>query len=83
MKAADCMAPVADPFDAVGNRTELRASIGTTLDFKNNYTYDKLRRLTDVVQAGQSGGKVDRQKQRCQESLFGKLHCIFIYLSAS
>ena len=43
-------------FDAASNRTELRATVGSTPDFKNNYTYDKLRRLTDVVQTGQAGG---------------------------
>ena len=43
-------------FNAASNRTELRATVGSTPDFKNNYTYDKLRRLTDVVQTGQAGG---------------------------
>jgi hypothetical protein len=43
-------------FDAVSNRTELRATIGSTPDFKNTYTYDKLKRLTDIVQTGQAGG---------------------------
>ena len=43
-------------FDAASNRTELRATVGATPDFKNNYTYDKLRRLTNVVQTGQAGG---------------------------
>lgn len=43
-------------FDAANNRTELRATVGSTPDFKNNYTYDKIRRLTDVVQTSQAGG---------------------------
>jgi hypothetical protein len=40
----------------VGNRTELRAVHGTTNDFKNTYTYDKLRRMTEVTQTSQPGG---------------------------
>jgi hypothetical protein len=43
-------------FDAMNNRTELKASIGSTLDFKNTYQYDQLQRLTDIIQQGQSGG---------------------------
>jgi RHS repeat-associated protein len=43
-------------FDAMNNRTELKASIASTLDFKNTYQYDQLQRLTDLVQQGQSGG---------------------------
>jgi RHS repeat-associated protein len=43
-------------FDAMNNRTELKATIGSTLDFKNTYQFDKLQRLTDIVQQGQSGG---------------------------
>jgi YD repeat-containing protein len=43
-------------FDSVGNRTELRGVHGTSNDFRNTYTYDKLRRLTDVTQTSQPGG---------------------------
>jgi RHS repeat-associated protein len=43
-------------FDAMNNRMELKATIASTLDFKNTYQYDKLQRLTDIVQQGQSGG---------------------------
>jgi len=43
-------------FDVMSNRTELKATIGSTLDFKNTYQYDTLQRLTDIVQQGQSGG---------------------------
>ena len=43
-------------FDVVGNRTELRASGSGTLDFRNIYSYDKLNRLLEVVQANQVGG---------------------------
>ncbi len=49
-------ASLAQSFDSAGNRTELRSTLGTTADFKNTYTYDKLRRLTDVVQTSQTGG---------------------------
>jgi RHS repeat-associated protein len=47
---------LAQAFDAMNNRTELKATITSTLDFKNTYQYDKLQRLTDIVQQGQSGG---------------------------
>ncbi|MFN7731632.1 MAG: hypothetical protein ACK5OB_07010 [Pirellula sp.] len=40
----------------MNNRTELKTSIGSTLDFKNTYQYDPLQRLTDLVEQGQSGG---------------------------
>ncbi|MDZ4851014.1 MAG: hypothetical protein SGI77_17140 [Pirellulaceae bacterium] len=43
-------------FQVGSNRTELRANIGSTADSKNVYTYDKLYRLTDVVQTVQPGG---------------------------
>ena len=47
---------LAQAFDAMNNRTELKATITSTLDFKNTYQYDQLQRLTDIVQQGQSGG---------------------------
>ncbi|MEI8211056.1 MAG: hypothetical protein WCI02_02830 [Planctomycetota bacterium] len=40
----------------MNNRTELKASIGSSLDFKNTYRFDTLNRLTDLIQQGQSGG---------------------------
>ncbi len=43
-------------FDAANNRTELNNTAGSTLDFKNNYQFDALHRLIDIVQQGQSGG---------------------------
>jgi hypothetical protein len=43
-------------FDAMSNRTELKATIGATADFRNSYTYDALQRLTGIVQQSQSGG---------------------------
>ena len=42
-------------FDIVGNRTELRASGSGTPDFRNIYRYDKLNRLTEVIQTNQVG----------------------------
>jgi RHS repeat-associated protein len=53
-------------FDSMNNRTELKATIGTTLDFKNSYQYDKLQRLTDIVQQGQSGGNAVAAKHFTQ-----------------
>ncbi len=43
-------------FDAASNRTELNATIGSTADFKNSYSYDAVNRLIDIVQQSQSGG---------------------------
>jgi RHS repeat-associated protein len=43
-------------FDVVGNRTELRVSGSGTPDFRNIYSYDKLNRLTEVIQTNQAGG---------------------------
>ncbi|MEI8210900.1 MAG: hypothetical protein WCI02_02020 [Planctomycetota bacterium] len=40
----------------MSNPTEVKASIGSTLDLKNTYQFDTLNRLTDIVQQGQSGG---------------------------
>ena len=45
-------------FDIVGNRTELRASGSGTPDFRNIYRYDKLNRLTEVIQTNQVGGNL-------------------------
>ncbi|MFN7873844.1 MAG: RHS repeat-associated core domain-containing protein, partial [Pirellula sp.] len=42
-------------FNAVDQRTELRAVHGNNNDFRNTYAYDNLRRLTQIVQTGQAG----------------------------
>jgi RHS repeat-associated protein len=43
-------------FDLAGNRTELTALLGGSVDFQNTYTYDDLHRLTSLQQqAGGSG----------------------------
>ncbi len=47
---------LAQVFDAASNRTELNATIGSTADFKNTYSYEAVNRLIDVVQQSQSGG---------------------------
>ena len=49
-------------FDAASNRTELKATSGSANDFKNTYQYDALQRLTDIVQASQSGGNAVTSK---------------------
>jgi YD repeat-containing protein len=50
-------------YDASGNRTSLSATIGSTQDFFNTYSYDLLNRLTQVQQAGVSGGNVVAEKR--------------------
>ena len=56
----------AQAFDAAGNRTELKTTIGSTLDFKNTYQYDALNRLVETIQQGQSGGNVVTSKRVTQ-----------------
>ncbi len=41
----------------------MSATIGTTLDFANSYSYDQLQRLTTLVQQGQSGGNAVTAKR--------------------
>jgi RHS repeat-associated protein len=53
-------------FDSMSNRTELKGSIGSTSDLKNSYQYDKLQRLTDIVQQGQAGGNAVAAKHFTQ-----------------
>ena len=53
-------------FDTAGNRTELKATIGSTLDFKNTYQYDALNRLVETIQQGQSGGNAVTSKHVTQ-----------------
>ena len=42
-------------YDAVGDRTQLSATIGTTADLVNNYSYDYLGRLQQTTQQGAAG----------------------------
>ena len=43
-------------YDFDGNRTQLAATIGTTADFANSYSYDSFGEMTSVQQAGVTGG---------------------------
>ena len=52
----------AQTFNAVGNRTQLAATIGTTADFVNDFSYDALGQMTQVTQQGQSGGNAVAEK---------------------
>ena len=52
----------AQTFNAVGNRTHLAATIGTTADFVNDFSYDALGQMTQVTQQGQSGGNAVAEK---------------------
>jgi RHS repeat-associated protein len=45
-------------FDDAGRRRYLEAQIGTVNDFRNDYGYDDLGRMTLVTQAGQGGNAV-------------------------
>jgi len=50
-------------YDAMGNRTQLQALIGSTSDLKNTYVYNALSQLTSVRQQGVSGGNTVAQKR--------------------
>jgi YD repeat-containing protein len=43
---------LASAYDAASNRTSLSATIDTTADFVNQYTYDALHRMTRIEQSG-------------------------------
>ena len=50
-------------YDANNNRTSLSATIDSTDDFLNSYTYDSLNRLTQLDQEGQTGGNSVAEKR--------------------
>jgi hypothetical protein len=50
-------------YDANSRRTQLQAKIGGTNDFKNDYTYDNVNRLTRLQQQDVSGGNVVADKR--------------------
>lgn len=50
-------------FDAVGNRTQLAATIGTTADYVTNWTYDALGKTTQILQEAQPGGNAVEYKR--------------------
>ncbi|MCL4207913.1 MAG: hypothetical protein KJ000_35960, partial [Pirellulaceae bacterium] len=54
---------LASAYDAAGNRTSLSATIDTTADFVNQYTYDALHRMTRIEQAGVTGGNAVAEKR--------------------
>jgi RHS repeat-associated protein len=54
---------LASAYDSASNRTSLAATIAGTADFKNDYTYDALHRLTRLDQTGQGGGNAVAEKR--------------------
>jgi RHS repeat-associated protein len=54
---------LAQSFNAAGGRTELKATIGSTLDFRNTAQFDTLGRVTEIVQQGQTGGNAVTAKR--------------------
>jgi RHS repeat-associated protein len=54
---------LASTWDKNNNRTSLAATIGGTADFKNEYLYDSLNRMTRVTQQSQSGGNAVATKR--------------------
>ncbi|MDX1930784.1 MAG: RHS repeat-associated core domain-containing protein, partial [Pirellulaceae bacterium] len=54
---------LAQNFNAAGNRTELKATIGSTLDFRNTYQFDTLGRVTEMIQQSQVGGNAVTAKR--------------------
>jgi YD repeat-containing protein len=54
---------LASAYDAASNRTSLSATIDTTADFVNQYTYDALHRMTRIEQAGVTGGNAVAEKR--------------------
>ncbi len=60
------LAPIitfAQSFDNNGNRTQLAATIGSTSDFVNDYTYGALNLLTQIKQHGVTGGNTVAEKR--------------------
>jgi RHS repeat-associated protein len=49
-------------YDAANNRTQLAATVGGTNDFKNDYTFDNLSRMTQVAQIGNGGNTVANKR---------------------
>lgn len=50
-------------FDAASNRTDLSAIIDGTDDFHNDYLYDDLNRLVQILQRGEGGGNAVAEKR--------------------
>ena len=49
-------------YDAASNRSQLSATVGGTNDFKNDYTFDNLNRMTQVAQIGNGGNTVANKR---------------------
>jgi RHS repeat-associated protein len=54
-------------FNAAGLRTEFKATIGSTLDFRNTAQYDSLGRVTEIIQQNQAGGNAVTAKRAAFE----------------
>jgi YD repeat-containing protein len=54
---------LASAYDAASNRTSLSATIDTTADFMNQYTYDALHRMTRIEQSGVTSGNAVAEKR--------------------
>jgi hypothetical protein len=54
---------LASTYDSNNNRLSLAATLGSNADFKNEYTYDYLNRMTRVTQQGQTGGNAVATKR--------------------
>ena len=54
---------LASTWDKNNNRLSLASTIGGTADFKNEYNYDNLNRMTRVTQQGQTGGNTVSTKR--------------------
>jgi RHS repeat-associated protein len=49
-------------YDAASNRTRLSATVAGTNDFKNDYTYDNMNRMTQAAQIGNGGNTVANKR---------------------
>jgi len=60
-------------WDIAGRRTELRAKVGTADDFKNNYTFDIIGRVTKITQQGQGGRTVVNKRAEYKYDAAGEV----------
>jgi len=54
---------LAQSYNTLGHRSQLAATIGTTADFINSYSYDSLGRMSSVAQLGATGGNAVAEKR--------------------
>lgn len=64
-------------WDILGRRTELRATVGPSADFKNNYTFDNLGRVTKITQQGQGGRPVANKRVEYSYNTVGEVTNLF------